>query len=441
MCNTKIMEFSISLSEQRRKLLETYKGSSINGLSTPSFIVDLNVVKNNCRRMLQGLEAISPDLRFRPHVKTHKTAEIVRLQLDNGRKHKSVVASTISEIRGLAALVQDGSVNDILYGIPPTKSKIPTLAATAQELHTFGATLRLMIDSGLQLQFLRDYSESHPNHALPWSIFIKVNVGDNRAGQTLAASELTEVIRQAVFGKDVQLYGFYTHAGGSYSSTSANSASEYLVKEVGGVYEAAALAKSMLLPADAGRQRFVLSVGATPTAHTSAIAGESITNLFAKVMENDELEIHAGNYAMLDMQQVATGLVSPSDIAGRVVAEVITYYSDRNEYLIDAGVLALAREPGRIPGIATIMGQRVSGERWIVGRVSQEHGIITKRTETIENVLEESLDEATIPKSWTPGDRVVLLPQHSCITSSMYQWYYIVENDIVVDVFLPWRGW
>ncbi|KAK9488548.1 hypothetical protein V1527DRAFT_433546 [Lipomyces starkeyi] len=435
------MEATISLSEQREMLLESYNHANIEDLPTPSFIVDLNVVKDNCRRMLDGLEAISPDLRFRPHVKTHKTAEIVRLQLDNGRKHQSVVASTISEIRGLAPLVQDGTVKDILYGIPPTKSKIPTVAGIAQQLHQFGATLRLMIDSPVQLQFLRDYSQNHPNYGLPWSIFIKINVGDNRAGQTMGGSDLLEVIQQAVIAENIGLYGFYSHAGGSYSSTSFDSASEFLDKEVRSVYEASALARSIILASEAGQQRFVLSVGATPTAHTSAKAFEMTKNLFTKAMENDDLEIHAGNYAMLDMQQVATSLVSPSNIAGRVVAEIITYYSDRNEYLIDAGVLALAREPGRIPGIATIKGQRVSGERWIVGRVSQEHGILTKRTENIENVLEEPLDEATIPKSWTPGDRVVLLPQHSCITSSMYQWYYVVENDIVVDVFVPWRGW
>ncbi|KAK9234976.1 putative serine dehydratase domain-containing protein [Lipomyces kononenkoae] len=418
------MESTISLSKQREKLIEVYRHASIKELPTPN-----------------SIEAISPDLRFRPHVKTHKTAEIVRIQLDNGRKHKSVVASTISEIRGLGPLVQDGTVKDILYGIPPTKSKIPTLAEISQKLHALGTTLRLMIDSAVQLQFLKDYSERHPSYSLTWSVVIKINVGDNRAGQTLAASDLTEVIKQAVVSKNISLHGFYTHAGGSYSSTSIDSASEYLDQEISGVYEAAVLARS-ILDSRAGKRRFVLSVGATPTAHASAMAFDKLTNLFAKAMQDDELEIHAGNYAMLDMQQVATGLgVSPSNIAGRVVAEVITFYSDREEYLIDAGVLALAREPGRIPGIATIKGQRVSGERWIVGRVSQEHGIITKRTDNIGNVFEESLDEATITKSWTAGDRVVLLPQHSCITSSMYQWYYVVEDDKVVDIYLPWRGW
>ncbi|KAK9370069.1 hypothetical protein V1509DRAFT_618449 [Lipomyces kononenkoae] len=442
------MESTVSLSKQREKLIETYKHASINDLPTPSFVVDLNIVKQNCKRMLDGIEAISPDLRFRPHVKTHKTAEIVRIQLDNGRNHKSVVASTISEIRGLVPLAQDGTVRDILYGIPPTRSKVPTLAEISQELHAFGTTLRLMIDSPDQLGFLTEYSERHPSYVLPWSIFIKINVGDNRAGQTLASSDLTQVIRQALGSspKIISLYGFYAHAGGSYSSTSIDSASEYLDREVSGVYEAAVLARSILdsTPASSPQRRFVLSVGATPTAHASAMATfDRVTNLFAKVMQDDELEIHAGNYAMLDMQQVATGLVSPANIAGTVVAEIITYYSDRDEYLIDAGVLALAREPGRIPGIATIRGQTVSGDRYVVGRVSQEHGIITKRTDKIENVIEEEslLDEASITKSWSPGDRVVLLPQHSCITSSMYQWYFVVEDDRVVDIFLPWRMW
>jgi len=36
-------------------------------------------------------------------------------------KHRSVIVSTIREIRGLEPLVESGEVNDILYGLPLAK--------------------------------------------------------------------------------------------------------------------------------------------------------------------------------------------------------------------------------------------------------------------------------------------------------------------------------
>lgn len=61
-----------SLSCHRDHLLEQYKGKPVSALPTPSFIVDMAVVRANCRRMLDRLDDLHIGLTFRPHVKTHK---------------------------------------------------------------------------------------------------------------------------------------------------------------------------------------------------------------------------------------------------------------------------------------------------------------------------------------------------------------------------------
>ncbi|KAK9448847.1 putative serine dehydratase domain-containing protein [Limtongia smithiae] len=438
------MDPTTSLRMHREKLLEQFKGKPYTALPTPSFVLDLDVVKRNSERMLSGLSRLDENVRFRPHVKTHKTGEIVRIQLGNGAKHTAVVASTLPEIRGLLPLVHDGVVTDILYGIPPAKSKLPELANIAREMFYHGAQLRLMLDSTAQVEYIA----AVPSPAQKWSVFVKVDVGDNRAGRAAASSELADVVR-ALFAADtekVELYGFYAHRGSSYGATGVAAVIEHLRTELEGVTTAAKLAFSILLKSSSALRSapFVLSVGATPTAQTSALASDEVASLFMTARKEVQhmpttFEIHAGNYAILDIQQVATGLVAPSDVAGAVVAEVLAYYADRQEYLVDAGVLALAREPGRIPGIATVKGQKISGPRWIIGRVSQEHGILSKRTDDVPGVIEDSEPEPAT--TWELGDKVLLLPQHVCITSSMFQWYFILENDLVVDVYIPWRGW
>lgn len=51
-------------------LLSQFKGWHIGDLPTPSAIIDYDVLKRNCERMLQATEALG--MGFRPHVKTHK---------------------------------------------------------------------------------------------------------------------------------------------------------------------------------------------------------------------------------------------------------------------------------------------------------------------------------------------------------------------------------
>ena len=56
-----------------------------------------------------------------------------------------------------------------------------------------------------------------------------------------------------------------------------------------------------------------------------------------------------GNYPMLDLQQLHTSLISPSDIAQRILATVVSYYPGRgengqDEALCDAGAIAMSKD-------------------------------------------------------------------------------------------------
>ncbi|KAG7292908.1 hypothetical protein NEMBOFW57_002953 [Staphylotrichum longicolle] len=167
----------------------------------------------------------------------------------------------------------------------------------------------------------------------------------------------------------------------------------------------------------------------------------------------------------LDMQQLAThardaSLMTADDIAISVVAEVASVYPERGangttEALINAGTLALGREPvadkGKVPGqdypgwgfvMPWGLDNPVPGpefprvhDGWQVGRISQEHGILTW----------QGRKEDEVPLQY--GQRVRVWPNHSCIAGAGFDWYLIVDSrnkgreDEVVDVWPRWRGW
>ena len=131
-----------------------------------------------------------------------------------------------------------------------------------------------------------------------------------------------------------------------------------------------------------------------------------------------------------DLQQLSTGTIDEIDLAMTVIADVCSIYAERNEGLINAGVLALTREPGKIPGFARVRG--LKGQSWIVDRVSQEHGILSH----------VGIDGVPAENTWKVGDKVELDVQHACIVGAMHGWHFITdEKDIVCDVYYPWKWW
>lgn len=219
-------------------------------------------------------------------------------------------------------------------------------------------------------------------------------------------------------------------------------------------------------------------MGATPTAtalqHPELTATAPVDTQVASLasllrdlkQEGLELEVHAGVYPTLDLQQLATHardntLLSSSSIGVSVIAEVASLYQGRGEggtteALINAGSIALGREPckedgeGHYSGWGLVMPwgdaelakldpapkdfPAVHGG-WQVGRISQEHGILVWKGDKEKEVALEF------------GQRVRLWPNHSCIAGAGYDHYLVVDSrregkeDEVVDVWERWNGW
>ncbi|ETS76930.1 hypothetical protein PFICI_10804 [Pestalotiopsis fici W106-1] len=307
-----------------------YIGRPIAELPTPSLIVSLPIVKKNIAALHKDVEDLGID--FRPHVKTLKTLEITRMMLGNG-KYRSVVASTLAEIRGLLPLVKEGQLDE--------------LDALRQSLR-----ITLMVDNEQQIDVLEAYSASKP-----WDIFVKLDVGSHRAGVATESPALRSLVERAEKSIAANIYGFYCHAGHSYGGRSREAAEETLNVEITSVLHAASLLSES--------RDLVVSIGATPTAHV-------VSAFKHKVPSNIKLELHAGNFPCNDLQQVSTNLVCESDQAIRVATEVCGVYPERNEALVNAGAIALSRETSDYSGYGRVVGK----PDWSPIRLSQEHGIL-----------------------------------------------------------------
>ena len=272
-----------------------------------------------------------------------------------------------------------------------------------------------MIDHADHISILEEFN-ARTGRTTPWPAFIKVDVGSHRAGIENSSSRLDELIRSADSAAAVSIYGFYCHAGHSYASKTTEDAVKILNEEINGVLSAA---KKLIDPTT----ELVLSIGATPTAHV-------VSNLKASLPKNTQLELHAGNFPANDLQQVATGLISITDQAVRVVAEVCSVYPERNEALINAGVLALTKETSSFTGLA----RWTEGLDWSIVRVSQEHGIF--------GWVGDEAKKEKAEERFKIGQKVLLYTQHACITSAMFHAFYVVdEQDVVRETWVPWKGW
>lgn len=402
-------------------LRKAYLGKAVAELPTPSVVIDRRKFQANSARMLQS--AASLGVEFRCHVKTHKTLQGVEVQLGHGTgapTTNKIIVSTLAEAWFLLPLVEKGLIADMLFGLPVARLRFSELQALSEKI----PQLRLMVDSVAQANALAEYAKEHK---VNWSVFIKVDMGYARAGVPYDSDLLQELVGVVVGEEHLSLYGFYCHAGNSYGASGAGDARKFFLEEV---RHANAAVKVAL--ARHPKLMLQISVGATPTAHVSQKV-DSVALIEADLGEPllGTLEVHAGNYPCCDLQQVATGLVLKDDVSLFLLAEVLTEYPGRHgkvpgEQLINAGAIALSRETGPLPGHGVVVRPAEYGD-WFVGKVSQEHGIL----------YPNSADCKFIPY----GTKVLVVPQHACITACAHAWYFVVEDDTVVDIWVAAKLW
>lgn len=102
-----------TLLPSKATLTAAFVGRSLSSLRTPAAVVDRTRFEANCAHMAKKTTELG--ISFRAHVKTHKTTEGLRLQLQAPGGVRAVVCSTLMECWQIvrSGLVAEGLVKDV----------------------------------------------------------------------------------------------------------------------------------------------------------------------------------------------------------------------------------------------------------------------------------------------------------------------------------------
>ncbi len=372
-----------------------FDAMAIASLATPAFLIDRDRLERNCDTM--RAKAALSGVRFRPHVKTHKTVEIARMQ--HGGERGPVTVSTLAEAEFLAA----AGFDDITYAVPLAPEKLQRAHALSRNV----GRLNLLIDSEVALREIERFSSAT---GATFDIFLKVDCGYHRAGIDPDRIESVQLAKAMAESPAIRLRGLLTHAGHSYHATGR---AELLAIAA---QESAAVAKFAMTLAVEGISGLVRSVGSTPTA-----------SVVARFEDCDE--VRPGNYVFFDAFQRTIGACSADEVAVSVLTTVIGSYPERREAIIDAGALALSKDGGASHvdpgcGYGAVCNLQLAPLDLQLVALSQEHGKLVCRGATPE-----------------VGTKLRIVPNHSCLTAAMFDRYDVISEGQVIDAWHPVRGW
>lgn len=357
-------------------------------ITRPTLLLNKETALRNIDTMAR--KAKNLHLSFRPHFKTHQSAEVGQWFRDAGVKGIAVSSLT------MANYFADAGWDDITIAFSVNIPEIPEINELAGRIK-----LNLLIENMEGLEALQKQITWHTG------VFIKIDTGYNRTGiesnRTLLIDKLLEEIQKSPL---LQFKGFLAHTGHTYQ---ANSTHDIFSRHFD------ALLKMKALKARYHNEwpDLMISLGDTPSC--------SICENFDGVDE-----IRPGNFVFYDLMQFKLGVCKLTDIAVRMVCPVVALHPSRNEVVIYGGAIHFAKD-----SIINIDGKPLFGriivndgdkkilldERSYLHILSQEHGIL-KITPRDFNYFK-------------PGKLIEIIPVHACMTANLMKEYLTTDGEII----------
>jgi D-serine deaminase-like pyridoxal phosphate-dependent protein len=363
--------------------------STIFDLATPQVLIDRTRLLRNIDRAQELASAAS--VRLRPHAKTHKSPAIARWQIDRGAA--GICCAKVGEAEVFAA---DG-IADIRLPYPVNPSNAPRLLALMDR-----ASISIIVD---HLDVARGWSDAMRRAGRTLDVLIKVDVGFHRCGID-PDTDAVAFVQAIASMPGVRLRGLLSHAGHGYLAASEDELCTVAQREAEILTTIRERAAASGIPLDE------ISVGATPTLRFSA-------------RQRGLTELRPGNYVYFDRTQVALGAATLDDCALTVLATVVSKPAP-DRIILDCGSKTLTNDQARgitkVTGFGAVFTEDEDGHRAIdeslsIERLSEEHATV----------------RVTGGTRLAPGDRVRVVPNHSCVVSNLVDDVRLVDGDELVD--------
>jgi len=348
----------------------------LSQLKTPMILLDLDALEKNIRGCASLCSSAGKHLW--PMVKTHKSTALARMQRAAGAD--GFLCGTLDECEALL----NAGLGPVMYAYPPAGEvnlrRSASLAASGHivfRLDSFEAA-RALSDALVQAGAEAEYT-------------IIIDSGLHRLG--VPPCGCGELYRRISVLPGLKFIGISTHPGHVYSAINAEDVKIAAAGEHEAIREA--IRSLGFTPPHVG-------TGSTPTAPMEADFPE-VTHM------------HPGNYVFMDRNQIINGTALEGDCALTVLATVISNPAP-GLYIIDAGAKCLGLDQGGHGNSA------VKGFGRIIG---MEDAVIESLSEEVGKVRAEGLGV---------GQRIRIIPNHSCSTANLTGWYTCIRGDEAVSL-------
>jgi len=360
----------------------------LQNIQSPTIILNKKQAVLNIQFMAE--KAKEHHLIFRPHFKTHQSAEI-----GNWFKDAGVDKITVSSV-GMAKYFANNGWKDITIAFPLNIRELSSIENLAKQTN-----LNILISNAETALYLSQTIKQLIG------FFIKIDTGYRRAGVMAEnIADVQEILHVSQANKNLHFKGFLSHFGHTYH---VDNKQDVLSVFKSGKEQLVELKKHLL----GGYPEIIISIGDTPSC--------TLSNDFSGINE-----IRPGNFVFFDLMQTNIGVCKEGDIAVAMACPVVDKYPERGEVLIYGGAVHFSKEYilnrqgekifGKIVQL-TKNGWSKTGDDIFLRGLSQEHGIIKAPSGFIDSLK--------------IGDLLGILPVHSCLAANLMKEYRTLDSEII----------
>lgn len=357
-------------------LFQASLGMTVDQLATPAVIVDLPKLKANIAR---GIAEFSKNgVAVRPHLKTAKCTAVAKMLLAAGAR--GICVAKVGE----AEVMQSAGIKDILVTSPIAH---PVTASWLARLASENQFLKVVVDSAEGASHISQALNSEGVAQL--NILIDINVGQDRTGAEPGRTAVALAEKISALG-NLKLVGCQGYEGHLQHMRDPSAKTEGMRIAMQKLIETSELLRQ------AGHQIEIVTTGGTGTSHyCNTVPG--IT------------EVQPGSFIYMDADyRDALDGDTRFEQSLWVLSTVISK-PHAGKLTIDAGWKTLSVDCGFARPFDTDIQYKPAGD---------EHGFLSG----------DGISRLSI------GDRVGLIPGHIDTTVNMHDVHYVVENNVVVDV-------